>query len=288
MKKCIAAFLLCWTVAAVAQPACFSPAQAAELVSHFYARTAAPDLAPMNAATGECSRLQYQKALSLRHGAVIGYKVGLTNDTIRRVFRAEAPQWGTLYEGMLLPNGSEVSASFGARPTVEADLLVRVSSAEINAAQTVDEVMKALDQVIPFIELPDMLVTTPLKLDAHSLGAINLAARLGIMGVPVAVSQEPQQRARLQESLGKMKLVMTDGAGATLGEGVGSDLLGHPLNAALWLVRELNRQGIRVQPGQFLSLGTFPPVQPPKTGTRFVVDYKGLEGSAPVWVQFRQ
>lgn len=127
--------------------------------------------------------------------AVIGYKVGLTNDAIRRVFRADAPQWGTLYEGMLLLNGSEVSASFGAQPTVEADLLVRVGSADINAAQTIDEVMKALDQVIPFIELPDMLVKTPLKLDTHSLGAINLA---------------------------KMKLVMADGTGATLGEGVGS------------------------------------------------------------------
>ncbi|MDQ3271346.1 MAG: fumarylacetoacetate hydrolase [Pseudomonadota bacterium] len=272
----------------MSQPACFSAEQAAELVSHFYARTAAPDLPLMDAATGECSRLQYQKALSQRHGAVIGYKVGLTNAAIRRAFRADTPQWGTLYEGMLLPNGSAVSASFGAQPTVEADLLVRVGSAEINTAQTIDDVLKALDQVIPFIELPDMLVKTPLKLNAHSLGAINLAARLGVMGVPVAVPQEPEQRASLQESLVKMKLVMADGAGVTLGESVGSDLLDHPLNAALWLVRELNRQGIRVQPGQFLSLGTFPPVRPPKAGTRFVVDYKGLEGSAPVWVQFRQ
>lgn len=69
MKKCIAAVLLVWAAAALAQPACFTPAQAAELVSHFYARTAAPDLPPMDAATGECSRVQYQKALSLRHGS---------------------------------------------------------------------------------------------------------------------------------------------------------------------------------------------------------------------------
>jgi 2-keto-4-pentenoate hydratase len=102
------------------------------------------------------------------------------------------------------------------------------------------------------------------------------------------VPQDAQRRALLQESLARMKLIMSDGAGHTLGEAVGADLLEHPLNAALWLVRELNRQGIRVQPGQFLSLGTFPPVLPPKAGTRFVVDYKGLEGSAPVWVQFRE
>lgn len=146
----------------------------------------------------------------------------------------------------------------------------------------------AIDQVIPFIELPDMLVTNPLKLNEHSLGAINLAARMGITGVPVAVPQDPQRRALLQESLAKMKLVMSDGTGLTLGEALGSDLMDHPLNAALWLVRELNRQGIRVQPGQFLSLGTFPPVRPPKAGTRFIVNYKGLEGSEPVWVQFRE
>ena len=287
MKKRVAMALLFCTTAAMSQPACFSDAQAAELVSHFYARTAAPDLPPMDVATGQCSRLQYQKALSQRHGAVIGYKVGLTNPAIRKAFRADAPQWGTLYEGMLLPNGSMVSASFGARPTVEADLLVRVGSADINAAQTIDEVLKALDQVIPFIELPDMLVKDPLKLDVHSFAAINLAARLGVAGVPVAVPQDAQRRALLQESLARMKLVMSDGTGRTVGEAVGSDLLDHPLNAALWLVRELNRQGIRVQAGQFLSLGTFPPVRPPRAGTRFTVTYNGLEGSAPVWVQFR-
>ena len=288
MKKCVATALLFCAAVAMSQPNCFSDAQAAELVSHFYARTAAPDLPPMDAATGQCSRLQYQKLLSQRHGSVIGYKVGLTNPAIRKAFRAEAPQWGTLYEGMLLPNGSVVSASFGARPTVEADLLVRVGSADINAAQTIDEVLKALDQVIPFIELPDMVVKNPLTLDAHSLGAINLAARMGVAGVPIAVPQDAQRRALLQESLARMKLVMSDGAGHTLGEAVGADLLEHPLNAALWLVRELNRQGIRVQPGQFLSLGTFPPVRPPQAGTRFVVNYHGLEGSAPVWVQFRE
>ena len=142
--------------------------------------------------------------------------------------------------------------------------------------------------MIPFIELPDMLVQTPLKLDAHSLGAINLAARMGVAGNPVAVPQDPQRRMLLQDSLAKMKLVMSDGTGRTLGQAVGADLLEHPLNAALWLVRELNRQGVRVQPGQFLSLGTFPPVRPPKAGTRFVVTFEGLEGSEPVWVQFRE
>ena len=142
--------------------------------------------------------------------------------------------------------------------------------------------------MIPFIELPDMLVQTPLKLDARSLGAINLAARMGVAGIPVAVPQDPQRRMLLQDSLAKMKLVMSDGTGRTLGQAVGADLLEHPLNAALWLVRELNRQGVRVQPGQFLSLGTFPPVRPPKAGTRFVVTFEGLEGSEPVWVRFRK
>ncbi len=64
---------------------------------------------------------------------------------------------------MLLPSGSIVPANFGARPLFEGDLIVRVGSDAINDATTRQEVLAALDAVIPFIELPDfaLKVKTP-------------------------------------------------------------------------------------------------------------------------------
>lgn len=269
-----------------AQGACLSDEQARAVAESFFSRQPAEDLPPMNEADARCTRAKINALLAARHGPAIGYKVGLTNPAIRRMLKGDGPAWGALYQGMLLPHGSQVSAAFGARPTVEADLLVRVRSADIQYAKTPLEVLQALDQVIPFIELPDMLVATPLKLDAHGIAALNMAARLGVAGTPIAVPPDRAAQEALVAALGTMKLTMTDGSGKVLGRGVGSDLMDHPLHAAVWLVQALGREGIKLQPGQYISLGSFPPVMPPRPGLKFTVAYEGLPGADPVSVQF--
>lgn len=279
-----AAGLAAWTGACGA--ACLSDAQAAQIVAHFQARKVTPDLPRLDAQDAHCSRAKVQAELARRLGPAIGYKVGLTHPAVRRLFKTEHPVWGTLYPGMLLPNGATVSAAFGARPTVEADLMVRVSSDAINTAQMPGDILAAVDQLIPFIELPDMMIEKPWTLDAHALTALNVAARLGITGTPVPVPTGAADREAFRQALGAMQLTMTDGEGRFLGQGTGSDLLGHPLNAALWLVQALRREGIRVLPGQVLSLGTFSPILPVRPGMRFQVAFSGLPGAQPVWVQF--
>lgn len=213
-----------------------------------------------------------------RHGPPIGYKFGLTNPAIQRMLKGDHPVWGKLYRGMLLENGAVVDAGFGARPTVEADLMVRVGSAAINQARTPMEVLQSIDQVIPFIELPDMLVQSPLKLDARSLTAINVAARLGVMGKPLPVPPGDAARKAWLVALRDMALTMSDEKGR---------VLGHPLNAAIWLAAALAREGQALQPGQYISLGSFPPVMPPRPGLTFTVNYQGLPGAEPVGVVFR-
>lgn len=274
-------------IAGLAHAACFTDGEAASLADHFFSRSAAADIATLTDVEAACSRAKFHTALEKRHGPLIGYKIGLTNPAIQRMLRGNQPVWGKLYKGMLLENGAVVDAAFGARPTVEADLMVRVSSSAINQARTPMEVLQAIDQVIPFIELPDMLVQTPLKLDAHALMAINVAARLGVVGKPVPVPAGQREQQALLDSLRDMNLSMTDGTGRVLGQGKGSDLLGHPLNGAIWLAAALARDGQSLQPGQFISLGSFPPVISPQRGMKFITTYQGLPGAEPVSVVFR-
>ncbi len=65
---------------------------------------------------------------------------------------------------MVLHSSASVPATFGARLLFEAELLVRGKSAAINQAKTPMQVLAAMDQVIPFIELPDLIVQAPSKL----------------------------------------------------------------------------------------------------------------------------
>lgn len=265
---------------------CLNDQQVALLVEGYAARKPVPQPPTMSEADARCTRAKLHTQMAAKFGAPIGYKVGLTNPAIRRLLKADAPVWGAFYRGDFHPSGHAVPANFGARPTVEADLLVRVGSAAINGATTPEEVLAALDQVIPFIELPDMQAYDPTRLGAHEFSALNAGARGGVTGAPVPVPADAAARGAMFDALGQMRVVVTDGEGRLLGEGRGADLLAHPMASALWLVKALREAGIRLEPGQLLSLGSFPPVMSPRPGLVFRVAYEGLPGAAPVTVSF--
>lgn len=271
---------------AAAQAQCLDDAQAADMAAHYAAKTPAANLENLSDADGACTRAKFNALLAQRLGKVVGYKAGLTNPAVQKRFHTDKPVWGKLYEGMVLHSGASVPAAFGARPLFEADLLVRVKSAAINRAQTPLQVLDAIDQVIPFIELPDLIVQAPAQLNGAGVAAINVGARLGVAGSPVAVPAYRAERYALLDALRDMRVVVGDGTGATLAQGRGSDILEHPLNAVVWLAGALAQEGLALQPGDLVSLGSFSPLMPPKAGQAITVRYEGLPHAAPVAVRF--
>ena len=75
-------------------------------------------------------------------GKVVGYKAGLTNPSVQKVFGVTAPVRGTLMEKMILKSGTTIEANFGARPLYEGDLILRVGSDAINGATTPMEALR--------------------------------------------------------------------------------------------------------------------------------------------------
>jgi 2-keto-4-pentenoate hydratase len=269
------------------QAACLSDAQAAELVGHMMAKTPAPNPQGLSEADGECSRTKVTALLAQRLGPVVGYKAGLTNPAVQKRFNYDKPVWGKLYQGMILADGATVEAAFGARPLFEADMLVRVRSASINQARTPWDVLMAIDQVIPFIELPDLVVQAPPQLNGPAISAINVGARFGVAGTPIPVPATRGERYAMLDQLQRMSVTLADGSGVELGRGTGSDILEHPLNAVVWLAQALARENLAMKPGELISLGSFSPLLPPKPGMKVSATYRGLAGAAPVSVVFK-
>jgi 2-keto-4-pentenoate hydratase len=286
-KQTLIAAAFAVTSATVAQAQCLTDAQAADLVASYVAKTPAVNLENLSDADGACTRAKVNHLLAQRLGKVIGYKAGLTNPAVQKRFNTDKPVWGKLYEGMVLPSGATVDAAFGARPLYEADLLVRVKSSAINHAKTPLEVLDAVDQMVPFVELPDLMVQAPPKLNGAGVAAINVGARLGVAGAPIAVPAYRGERYALLRALADMNVSLTDGAGARLGGGKGSDILDHPLNAVVWLAGALAQEGLTMQPGDLISLGSFSALLPPKAGLSVTATYEGLPGAAPVRLSFR-
>lgn len=266
----------------LAQAACLSDADVTRLMASLQVRRQVDTPEGLSAADAACTRAKFNASLEAAHGRPVGYKAGLTNPAVQKRFQATAPVWGALYAPMLLKDGAIVDAAFGARPLFEADLLVRVSNVRINQARNVEDVLQSIDQVIPFIELPDLMVDTPAKINGNVLAAVNVGARYGVVGTPIPV----QRTAEFSQALRDMQVVVS-GNGAELDRGRGSDVLEHPLNAVVWLAQALQADGVKLKVGDVLSLGSFSKLMPPKPGLAVQVRYNGLPGNPAVQVQFR-
>ncbi len=284
LRAAMATLVLAATVPVHA--ACLTDAEASALFDAYSRAEAAANPENMTGADGECSRAKFNRMLEMQLGAPVGYKAGLTNPAVQKRFNATAPVWGTLYAPMLLAHGAQVPANFGARALFEADLLVRVSSIDINQARSPQAVMAAIDQVIPFIELPDLVVQAPGKLNGAAITAINVGARLGVLGVPLLVPATRAERFALQDALRDMTAIVSVD-GAEVDRGKGSDVLEHPLNAVVWLVQDMARHGQALKVGDVVSLGSFSRLLPPKPGMAVEVAYWGLPGTPKVQVSFK-
>lgn len=219
--------------------------------------------------------------LAASQGRVVGYKAGLTNPAVQKRFGHNSPVRGVLLEKMLLEDGAEVPAKFGAAPIFEADLVVVVKDEGINQAKTPAEVLKHLSAIRPFIELPDLVTAKEQPLTGAVITSFNVGARLGVLGKPIAPAPE------MAEALAKMTVVMRDQDGKELAKAPGAAILGHPLNAVVWLAQDLAQSGGRLRAGDILSLGSFSAPMPPKPGMRVTVAYEGLPGNPTVSVRFK-
>ena len=266
-----------------ATAACLTDLEAAAIVANYLNKKPAANPEGLSDADGACSRAKVNRFLAQQTGAqVVGYKAGLTNPAVQKRFNASAPVWGVLYAPMMLKDGATVDAAFGARALFEADLLLRVSDARINQAKTPEQVLQFIDQVIPAIELPDLVVEAPPKLNGAAIAAINVGARWFVTGAPIPVQRTPA----FAESLAGMKVVVM-GGDADLDTGFGRDVLDHPLNAVVWLAQDLARNGMALKKGDLVSVGSFSKLMPPKPGMKVEVQYQGLPDNPTVAVTFK-
>jgi 2-keto-4-pentenoate hydratase len=232
---------------------------------------------------GECGRRRLVERLESSDNRIVGYKAGLTSRAVQERFGVSSPVRGVLLEKMLLADGVDVPADFGACPVFEADLLVVVKDAAIHKAKTHLDVLRSLSRVVPFIELPDLVMAEGEKLSAPLIVSLNVGARLGVVGKGIPV--EPTER--FAAALAAMRVVVIDQGGRELASGKGAAILDHPLNAVQWLVQDLEKSRIRLKPGDLLSLGSFTAPLTPRPGLGVTVRYEGLPGTPTVSVRFK-
>lgn len=271
--------LTCFASSAAAD--CATDAQVDQYVQDYLANT--PTQALSSGGSMEdalCTQAKVVAALEPHMGPVVGYKAGLTSAPAQERFGTSEPVQGVLFRDMMLENGVTVPITWGARPVFEADLVLVVGDAGINQATTPAEVIAHVSAIRPFIELPDLTLAEGEPITPATLTAIAVAPKLGVLGAEIAVSDP----AEITEALADMIVTLSAADGEVLAQAPGAAVLGHPANAALWLMSK----GIEFQPGDLISVGSFGPLVPPAKGKGGAsVTYTGLPGDPTVSVVFQ-
>ena len=256
--------------------ACPEPAEVDALARSILAGEAATSImagADMEAAL--CAQGMLVERLAADLGAPVGYKAGLTSAAVQERFGVTAPVRGVLLEGMIREDGASVPAAFGARPLLEADLVLVVGDAAINDATTPEEVLASLSEVRPFIELADLVVAEGQPLDGAVITAINVGATMGVLGAAIPASEVTV------DGLAAVSVRLEQG-GETLSEAPGAAVLGNPLNAVLFLIED----GVELAAGDLVSVGSMGPPAQPVAGATATATYAGLPGDPSVSVTF--
>ena len=229
-----------------------------------------------------CAQGKLTAEIGRTKGIQAGYKAGYTSLSTRPGTDVDRPLRGLLFQNMFLTDGAIVPADFGARPRFSADLIAVVKDEDIKSAITPLAALEHISHFLPFIDLSDLMLEDGAPIDMLNLIATNIGSRWGVLGKPIAV-EATQEFLTLLET---MTIVIQDEKGDTIGRGKGSDVLGHPMNAVMWIVKDLEHSAQRVQPGDKLGVGAFFPAGTPQAGLSIKVTYQGLPGDPTVSVRF--
>ncbi len=266
--------------AASAWAGCASDEEIAAFVAAYTANTPAQALGAEGSMTDAlCTQKKLAAALEPHMGPVIGYKAGLTARPAQERFGMKEPVQGVLYRDMMLEDGAAVPLPWGAVPMVEADLVLVVGDAAINAAQTPAGVLEHIAAIRPFIELPDLTLAGGQPITGVTLTAMGVGPKLGVLGAAIAV----ENPVTMADALAAMTVTLRDAGGKVLVSVPGKAVMGNPANPVLWLMSK----GVGLQPGDLVSVGSFGPLVPPQeTGGGVSVSYEGLPGDPVISVSF--
>jgi 2-keto-4-pentenoate hydratase len=283
-RRLVAALLVSLALAPEARAACPDDAAIARFAGQILQRQSPTPFTSLSPADARCVQEKLVAIFAQPLGDVVGFKLGLTNPAIQQRFRIDHPIRGSIFHATLrASSGAEIEARFAAVPVLEADMLVRIGMGGVETALNHHAALiRHIDQVIPFIELPDLVYAPDHRPSLGDLLAVNVGARLGVVGRPIAVTPS----AEFAAALGRMSISLHQD-GREVSRAPSAAILGHPLNALAWIARDLAREGRPLREGDMISLGSFSPPQPVVAGQVWTARYEGLGEAQDVVVRFR-
>ncbi|MEU3556718.1 2-keto-4-pentenoate hydratase [Streptomyces fragilis] len=218
------------------------------------------DLGAAYAISAEFAALR-ERELGVRR---VGRKVGLTNALVQQRVGIDEPDYGIIHDDMVHASGVRLPLSRYNNLLIEAEVAFVLRSDVLEATRECVEA--AVDYVTPAFEVVDFRY-------GGSVGQIvdTIADNAGCSGVVLG----EERHAYGEVDLAQAELVIT-GAGKEITRGVGSNVLGDPVNAIVWLAGTAIGTGEPLRAGEVLLSGSIGFIEPWPADVECVATITGL------------
>lgn len=177
---------------------------------------------------------------------IIGHKIGLTSKAMQASSKIDEPDFGYLFDDLLLNDGAKVKFENFCVPRVEPELTFILKEPLKGPGIGLIDVLRATEYVVPSIEIIDARVTEPRKI-FDTVADNGAAAGIVLGGRPVRpedvdlrwVGAIFYRNSEIEET------------------GLAAGVLGHPAMAIAWLANKLAPFDITLQPGDLMLSGSF-------------------------------
>jgi 2-keto-4-pentenoate hydratase len=202
---------------------------------------------------------------------IVGRKVGLTSVAMQRMFGVSEPDFGHLFDDMMLASGGECRIDVLLLPRVEPEIAFVLARELRGPGVTRQDVLAAADYVTPALEIIDTRIRD-WKITLADTIADNASSARVVLG-------ERKTRPCILDLAAVAMTVQKNGA--VVEQGVGAAVLGHPAEPLAWLANKLAEFGQTLAEGSVIIPGALCRAVDVRAGDSIVANFEGL-GSVSV------
>ncbi len=201
---------------------------------------------------------------------VIGKKIGLTSPAMQEMFKVAEPDYGHLFDDMLVYQGQGVPVSGLLQPRIEGEIAFVLAEDLEGPGVTPTDVLCATEGVTAALEIVDSRIRD-WKIKIQDTVADNASSAAFVIGSKLVFPDNMDLR--------HVGFVFTVN-GRLAGTGAGAAVLGSPVQSVAWLANKMGEYGITLKAGEIVLSGAACAAVPVSAGdaVHLVVDRVGEVG----------